>query len=133
MIKNIDLGGLPLLPFIDVVDNQVASVIITFDVSDYSNLAAIFKERYGQPTETASRNWQTTAGLTIPGQVMLWKGKKVSIALQERGGFNRIDQGSINVWTDLWEQHVAKKTRSIERKQPRGSIRMTLCLYRYAT
>jgi hypothetical protein len=117
MIKNIALVG---SLFVDVVDNQVASVNTTFELSRYSDLAAIFKERYGQPTETASTNWQTTAGLTIPGQVMLWKGKKVSIALQERGGHSRIDQGSINVWTDLREQHVVKKNEEHLKKAAKG-------------
>src|SRR4030095_13365547 len=91
MVHNVVVGDFSLLPFADIVNDLVASVNVTFNASNYPTLAAIFKEPYGPPTQIESQSWTTQGGVTLPGQIMLWRGKKVSITIQERGGFSRID------------------------------------------
>jgi len=116
MIQNAKIDDRLVYFFVDLVDNSVASLDAYFHSSNFLKFAGIFKERYGAPTQTGSNQLKNLAGASFSSQVLLWKGKRLSISIQERGGLEKLDQGVISVWTDTWDQFVARSNAQNRKK-----------------
>jgi hypothetical protein len=120
LVQNVVIDELRLRLFVDLVNDAVAAMNMEFATPQYSRLAGILKTRYGAPSQVAAQNWTSRAGVSLPGQVMKWKGKKTSITIQERGGLDRLDRGEIALWIDTWESHVAKSDEERRNKAAKG-------------
>lgn len=101
-----------------MVDRKLAYLDLDFHWEIYSRTHAVFQERYGQPTTVLEEKWTSLGGVTVPNQIALWEGKRVSISLRQRGG--KIDRARGEYVTDLWRQHSEKTGDDWVKKKARA-------------
>jgi hypothetical protein len=118
-LKYVDLG-FGLLSFVDAytVDNKFAKLNISFGTTYYPTVVAIFKERYDKPTKVLAVPWTNRLGGSVPNEVLLWEGQKISIVISQRS--DRVDMTSLTYETDIWRDRAAKESTDWIKNKAKG-------------
>ena len=98
-----DLAGMPVGTVYTFRGDRFIRVSLHFASSDFERIAAIFRERYGPPTDLKEEPFTTQGGLAATNETAMWDGPTVVIRL--RRFLSRIDRGSasLRLLTDLQE------------------------------
>ncbi len=83
-----------------LLDGKLVLISGEFATSNTLLLLSILNQRYGKPTTQLVQPWMSKSGVKTTSMQVVWKGKNVSITLDERG--TQIDIGSINYETEAW-------------------------------
>ena len=62
---------------------RLGQIMEVFETEHFNELLAIFKERYGKPTEVKKEPWQSKAGTVFDNLIVEWEGKN-HISIQAR-------------------------------------------------
>jgi len=84
----------------------------------FSQTFVIFQERYGKLTRITTETWTSQAGISVPNQVVLWEGKRISIVIQQRGA--SADWSQVVYDTDLWRANSGRLLNESIKKAAKG-------------
>jgi hypothetical protein len=101
-----------------LIDGKLAFLNLDFHWELYPRTVAIFKERYGAPTKIITETWTSQLGRSVPNQVILWEGRRLSITLRQRG--RSADRGQGSYETDLWKANSGKLVNDAIKKAAKG-------------
>jgi hypothetical protein len=98
-----DLAGMPVDMVYTFRGDRFVRVTLLFASRDFERIAAIFRERYGPPTDLKEEPFTTQGGLAATNEIAMWAGPTVVIRL--RRFLSRIDRGSasLRLLADLQE------------------------------
>ena len=84
------------------IDGKLERVHLIFKSDNASDMLAVLKQRYGQPTSIQQRPFQTTGGVKTTSTHAEWRGKNIVITFDER--IARIDTGLVEYATDKYRK-----------------------------
>lgn len=77
---------------VEFYENRLYRVIGAFFSLGFNNLAEAFTAKYGEPSASETRQWQSRAGAVFDNQVLIWQFRGGTLELRQRG--SQVDYGS---------------------------------------
>jgi hypothetical protein len=115
--EKFDLAGMPVNAVYTFRGDRFVKVTLLFASRDFERIAAIFRERYGPPTDLKEEPFTTQGGLSATNQTAMWDGPTVAIRL--RRFLSRITQGSGSL---SLRKEVEESTR-LRNEQTKGAAK----------
>ena len=100
------IGGITLKAVYRFRVNRFVGVMLTFRAEDFDDLVAMFRERYGPPTTSATEPFKTQGGLEGTNQLHRWIGPTIAISIQHFSG--QISEGAATLTTNRELQESAQ-------------------------
>lgn len=100
------------------VDRKLAYLDCDFHWEMYPRTAAIFRERYGQPTAVNYETLTNARGAKIRNEVLSWNGTKIWISIRQHTTV--LDRGQATYDTQLWRDFAARKSQQDIKKAAKG-------------
>ncbi|MBI2360931.1 MAG: hypothetical protein HYV04_18835 [Deltaproteobacteria bacterium] len=110
-IQNTRLGNTVAIQ----LENKLEHISISFSSDRFPEILATFIERYGKPTNTATKPWRSKGGAEFTNATAAWLGERVSIFMEERDA--KVDQGSVSYSTAVWLAHSEKERKERIKEQ----------------
>jgi hypothetical protein len=101
--------------FAEVEDSKLMRVTFLFHAKFFPTLAALFKDKYGAPTATSEKPWQSKGGVRTKAYTHTWKSKTLHIELKVPG--DRLDDGEGELVTPEYISTIQRYREEVLRKQ----------------
>ncbi len=105
---NITIGDIRTGGLFYFLDGGFVHLSLLIKSAQFLILAAIFRERYGEPHAEREEVVKTKAGAQFTNKILSWQGENVTIRLQRYG--SRIDTGEAEMGLKSWREYLLKKT-----------------------
>lgn len=109
------IGGVKNLILLSFLDDKLASVSLGFPSERFSDMVAAFKNRYGNPTKTGSKDFRTPVGARITGQDLVWEGEKTMINLSQYS--SSLKDSSAYISTIEYMKYIRDQKRADDTKR----------------
>jgi hypothetical protein len=104
--------------FVEQLSGKMESVRASFASGYYSNVLAMFTERYGKPTISSTKVWRSKIGATFDNHTASWKWRNLHIYLAER--HENVDGGIVFYSTARWRQAKDTDKRNAIKEGEKG-------------
>lgn len=104
------IGGTPLKSgLLYYYSDKLHSISLTVKASDFDQVVAAMKEKYGKPTDMIREPVQTRAGVTYQNQKYIWQNKTSSITVEKYAG--TIDRSHITYHLNSYLDEFTKRSK----------------------
>jgi hypothetical protein len=100
------------------INDKLESIQLTFSSGLTTTLLAVLTERYGSPTATVERPWQSVGGLKTTSTHVEWTGNNVWIIFDERAG--KVNEGRVMYRTSVSREHAMQLQKELRKKAVGG-------------